>query len=218
MGVRAGEIKTSEVIVRECLLGMSRSFVRFNGGDGDGDPDIISLSWGRPISVSFLLQKPGLLGLCGALGLLNESFDPLIAKLLRLRMLLKRFPFDSLPREARLADDCKGFGECDSMLTFPILYSSSEFFAIKPFELRREVPLDSRMDVWSGCSRPSRRPPNPLPTPGKLGFQGLGETGVDTDTPASGKLSKCSLTGEEMAERVSIREEMTSGEAGLTET
>lgn len=36
--------------------------------------------------------------------------------------------------------------------------------------------------------------------------------------PASGKLSKWSLTGDDMAESVSIKEEMTSGEAGLTET
>ena len=74
------------------------------------------------------------------------------------------------------------------------------------------------MEACSGCSKPSRRPLTPLATPAKLVAQGLGDTGVDTEVPTPGKLSKCSWTGEEMAERVSIKEEMTSGAAGLTET
>lgn len=50
---------------------------------------------------------------------------------------------------------------------------------------------------------------------GKWVSHALGETGVERDSVMSGRLSKCCSAGEEMADNVSIKELMTSGDAGL---
>ncbi len=47
---------------------------------------------------------------------------------------------------------------------------------------------------------------------------GRGDTGVDWEVDMLGKDSKCCSTGEEMAERVSIKDDITSVDAGFTWT
>lgn len=45
---------------------------------------------------------------------------------------------------------------------------------------------------------------------------GRGDTGVDWEADIFGRASKCCSTGEDMAERVSIKEDITSVDAGFT--
>ena len=53
---------------------------------------------------------------------------------------------------------------------------------------------------------------------GKSDCHGPGELGVECEAAIWGRVSKCCPTGDEMAERVSIRDEMTSVDAGWTTT
>lgn len=72
------------------------------------------------------------------------------------------------------------------MLIFPMLNSSSDVFALSPFEPRRDVLSEPRMEARSGCKKAARSPSSPLPTPAKVAAHGLGDTGVERETPTSG--------------------------------
>lgn len=91
------------------------------------------------------------------------------------------------------------------------------------------------MEAWSGCRRKAastpwgllgilRRTPSRIlrlvgsDTVGNSLRHGAGDTGVEWETEMFGRESKWCSAGEEMAERVSIRDDMTSVDAGLTWT